>query len=98
MLYSFPFDYSQLDFVSVLKEADEVDGNFVKTYKDFEKKLMENFPAKEGWKASCVPNRESKALSDLEFRNDSYGVIVLDYCRSPKGKHVLYMRFLLFSD
>lgn len=98
MLYSFPFTYSQLDFVSVLREGDELDGNFIKTYRDFEKKLMESFPAKEGWTASCIANKESRTLSDLEFRHDEYGSIVLDYCRSPKGKHVLYMRFLLYSN
>ena len=98
MLYSFPFSNSQLDFVSVLREGDALDENFIKTYRDFEKKLMENFTSKEGWAASCIANRESKTLSDLEFRHDHYGSVLMDYCKSPKGKHVLYLRFLPFAD
>ncbi len=98
MLYSFPFDSSPLDFVSILKESDTFDSNFAVVYKDFEKKLMQNFPQSDGWIASCIPNKESKTLSDLEFRNDKYGAIVLDYSKNPNGKHILYMRFLLFSS
>lgn len=98
MLYSFPFTTSQLDFVSVLKEGDTFDKSFIQTYHEFEKKLMENFPAKDGWEASCIPNKESKTISDLEFRNDRYGAVVLDYCKNPKGKHIIYLRFLLFSN
>ena len=98
MLYSFPFYQSPLDFVSVIKEADAVDQSFVSSYKTFEKKLMENFPATDGWVSSCIVNKESKALSDLEFTNDKYGSVVLDYSKNPKGKHILYLRFLLYSN
>lgn len=98
MLYSFPFVNSPLDFVSVLRESDAVDASFQGTYKDFEKKLMQNFPSSEGWVASCKPNKESKTLSDLEFTNDKYGSVILDYSKNPKGRHILYLRFLLFSD
>ena len=98
MLYSYPFASSDLDYVSVIKEADNFDKSFETTYHEFEKRLQECFPAKDGWIASCIPNKESKTLSDLELRNDRYGAIVLDYCRNPKGKHILYMRFLLFSN
>lgn len=98
MLYSFPFYQSPLDFVSVIKEADAVDQSFVSSYKTFEKKLMENFPTSDGWVASCVANKESKALSDLQFNNDKYGSIILDYSKNPKGKHILYLRFLLYSN
>lgn len=98
MLYSFPFASSQLDFVSVLHEGEETDAAFQTTYKAFEKKLMENFPAKDGWVASCIANKESKTLSDLEFRNDKYGAVVLDYSKAPSGKSVLYLRFLFFSS
>ena len=98
MLYSFPFASSQLDFVSVLHEGEETDPVFQTTYKAFEKKLMESFPAKDGWVASCISNKESKTLSDLEFRNDKYGAVVLDYSKSPAGKSVLYLRFLFFSS
>ncbi len=97
MLYSFPFIGSPLDFVSVIKEADAYDASFATTYKDFEKKLMQSFPASEGWVSSCIPNKESKTLSDLEFNHDSYGSVVLDYSRNPKGRHILYLRFLLYS-
>lgn len=98
MLYSFPFTSSPLDFVSILKEADTYDASFEAVYKDFEKKLMQNFPQSDGWIAACIPNKESKTLSDLEFRNDRYGAVVLDYSKNPNGKHILYMRFLLFSS
>ena len=98
MLYSFPFATSPLDFVSVIKEADGYDASFLSTYKDLEKKLMSDFPDTEGWVASCIPNKESKLLSDLEFTNDLYGSIVLDYSKNPNGKHILYLRFLLYSN
>ncbi len=98
MLYSFPFYQSPLDFVSVIKEADAVDQSFVSSYKDFEKKLTENFSVSEGWTASCLANKESKVLSDLQFSNDKYGSVILDYSKNPKGKHILYLRFLLYSN
>ncbi|HLP50110.1 MAG TPA: hypothetical protein VK154_04455 [Chitinophagales bacterium] len=98
MLYSFPFPTSQLDFVSVIKEGDAYDASFQNIYKDFEKKLMQNFPQSEGWVSACKPNKESKTLSDLEFSNDRYGSIILDYSKSPKGRHILYLRFLLYSN
>lgn len=97
MLYSFPFPTSTLDFVSILHEGESFDATFKTMYKDFEKKLMENFPASEGWTSSCIVNKESSAFSDLEFKNDKYGAIVLDYSKSPKGRHVLYLRFLLYN-
>ncbi|MFN8300420.1 MAG: hypothetical protein U0T75_15065 [Chitinophagales bacterium] len=98
MLYSFPFPTSQLDFVSVLAEGDGFDESFRTTYKQMEQRLMENFPASEGWVTSCLPNKESGLLSDLEVKNEKYGSIVLDYSKSPKGRHVLYLRFLLYSN
>ena len=98
MLYSFPFTTSPLDFVSVIKEGDNYDASFLATYKELEKKLMQNFPDSEGWTSACIPNKESKALSDLEFSNDKYGSIILDYSVTPKGKHILYLRFLLYSN
>ncbi|MFN8286750.1 MAG: hypothetical protein U0V74_08365 [Chitinophagales bacterium] len=97
MLYSFPFQTSALDFVSILHEGDSFDESFKTMYKDFEKKLMENFPASEGWTSSCIINKESASFSDLEFKNDKYGAVVLDYSKSPKGRHVLYLRFLLYN-
>jgi hypothetical protein len=98
MLYSFPFVNSPLDFVSVIKESDAYDSSIEAAHKNFEKKLLENFSEKDGWVASCIPNKESKKLSDLEFRNDKYGAIILDYSKNPNGKHVVYLRFLLFSS
>ena len=97
MLYSFPFSNSPLDFVSVLKESDAYDNSFVTLYHSFEKKLLETFPANEGWAASCIPNKESKTLSDLELRNDKYGGVVLDFSKNPKGRYILYLRFLLYQ-
>jgi hypothetical protein len=98
LLYCFPFITSPPDFVSVIKESDAFDASFHTTYKDYEKRLLETFPASEGWKASCIVNKESKTLSDLEFTNDHYGSVILDYSRSPKGRHILYLRFLLYSN
>jgi len=98
MLYSFPFSTSQLDFVSVLKEGDVFDKSFEQIYHQFEKQLNENFPTKDGWEVSRIPNKESKNIYDIEYRNDKYGAVVLDYCRNPKGKHIIYLRFLLFSN
>jgi len=98
MLYSFPFVTSQLDFVVVLKESDYFDKSLEAMYHDFEKQLTLNFPASEGWIASCLPGKDKTQLPDLEFRNDKYGAIILDHTKTPKGKHVLYLRFLLFSD
>ena len=98
MLYCFPFQNSPLDFVSVIKEADAYDASFLSSYKEWEKKLMKEFPESESWKASCIANKESKTLSDLEFSNDKYGSVVLDYSKSPKGRHILYLRFPLYSN
>jgi hypothetical protein len=98
MLYSFPFPTSQLDFVVVLKESDKYDKSFETIYHSFEKQLAENFPESDGWISTCLPDKDKNPLPDLEFRNDKYGAIILDHTRSPAGKHVLYLRFLLFAD
>lgn len=98
MLYSFPFVTSQLDFVVVLKESDTFEKSMGAMYHDFEKQLTLNFPTSEGWIASCLPGKDKSQLQDLEFRNDKYGAIILDHTKTPKGKHVLYLRFLLFSN
>ncbi|MES2622748.1 MAG: hypothetical protein V4615_18010 [Bacteroidota bacterium] len=98
MLYCFPFVSSPLDFVSVIKESDSYDKSIETAYKNFEKKLTENFTEKDGWIATCIPNKESRTVTDLEFRNDKYGAIILDYSKNPNGRHVVYLRFLLFSS
>ena len=98
MLYSFPFVTSQLDFVVVLKESDSFEKSLESMYHTFEKQLTESFPASEGWVATCLPGKDKSHLPDLEFRNDKYGAIILDHTQNPKGRHVLYLRFLLFSD
>lgn len=98
MIYSFPFIYSPPDFVSIVKEGDTLDQSFFTAYKAFEKKLTENFTESDGWTAACIPNKHSKALSNLEFRNDRYGSVILDYTKSPKGRSILYLRFLLYSN
>jgi hypothetical protein len=98
MLYSFPFLNSPLDFVSVIKESDTYDGTIETAHRNFEKKLISSFSEKEGWVATCIPNKGSNKLPDVEFRNDKYGAIILDYSKNPNGKHVVYLRFLLFSS
>ena len=98
MIYSFPFITSQLDFVVVLKEADTFEKSFDDLYRDFEKQLTINFPAAEGWIATCLPGKDKTQLPDLEFRNDKFGAIILDHSQNPSGRHILYLRFLLFSD
>jgi hypothetical protein len=98
MLYSFPFITSQLDFVSVLKESDSYDKSFEVIYHDFEKQLTANFPASEGWIATCLPAKDKNPLPNLEFRNDAFGAVILDHTRNPTGKHILYLRFLLFAN
>lgn len=98
MLYSFPFVSSPLDFVSVLGESDVADAHFISTYKKFEQKLSGSLSSKEGWVSSCIKNSESNIMADLEFSNDQYGVVILDYSKNPKGRHVLYLRYLLYSN
>ena len=98
MLYSFPFATSQLDFVVVLKESDNFDKSFNLLYHDFEKQLMAAFPPGRGWTATCLPGKDKSQLPDLEFRNDKYGAVILDHSNNPAGRHILYLRFLLFSD
>jgi hypothetical protein len=98
MLYSYPFITSQLDFVSVIKESDSIDNAFKNAYSDAEARLTENFKSSEGWTSVCIPNKESKALSDIEYKNEKLGSIILDYSRNPNGKHILFLRFLFYSN
>ncbi|MBK7148290.1 MAG: hypothetical protein IPH78_05575 [Bacteroidetes bacterium] len=98
MLYSYPFITSQLDFVSVIVESDVADSAFKKAYKDAEKRLSDSFRSSEGWNSVCLPNKESSLLPDLEFKNEQLGSIILDYSRNPKGKHILFLRFLFYSN
>jgi hypothetical protein len=98
MIYSFPFIHSPPDFVSIIKEGDTLDQSFFTAYKAFEKKMLENLTPTDGWTSSCLPNKESRILADLEFRNDKYGSVILDYSKSPKGRSILYLRFLLYSN
>lgn len=97
MVYSFPFAYSQLDFVSVLEETDKYDKSFEATYKKFERRLTETLKPSEGWVGKCLPNTEKSPISDVEFRHPKLGSVVLDYSKTPKGKHILYLRFLPYS-
>ena len=97
ILYSFPFSYSTLDFVSVIKESDAQDQSFEVAYHLIEKQLLESFPASEGWVGACIPNTDGSKLSDIEIMNDRYGSVILDSAKNPKGRYVLYLRFLLFS-
>ncbi len=98
LLYSFPFITSPLDYVAVLKESDVYDKSFETTYHYYEKQLLENFPSSDGWVSSCISNGNKAKLSDLALHNDKLGGIVLDYSENPKGRHILYLRFLLYEN
>jgi hypothetical protein len=96
MLYSFPFQSSQLDFVSVLDEADGKSPSIAAKYAEVEAKLKAYFKPSEGWSYSYTVNQEDpKGIKDFELKNPKLGSIVLDYSTNPYGKHVLYLRFLL---
>lgn len=96
MLYSFPFQSSQLDFVSVLEETDAANPVIEAKYKEVEEKLKEFFKPAEGWSYNYTINQEDpKGIKDLELKNPKLGSIVLDHSINPKGRHVLYLRFLL---
>ncbi|MCW5908394.1 MAG: hypothetical protein KIS94_11080 [Chitinophagales bacterium] len=94
MVYSFPFVHSQLDFVSVLEETDKYDKSFEAVYKSYEKQLTETLKPADGWTGKCMPNYDKSPLSDVEFKHTHYGSVILDYSKTPKGKHILYLRFL----
>lgn len=98
MLYSFPFDNSPLDYVSVLYESDAYELTFNTLYKQYESLLTKNFTPEEGWVMACIPHKDKTKPADLELRNDRFGVIVLDYTTNPRGRHALYLRFLHFTD
>lgn len=98
MIYSFPFSSSQLDFVSIVQESNAIDNNFIFSYKTMEKELALNLTEEEGWSIVRTSNKESKILSDVEFKNSKKGSVILDYSRNPSGKNILYLRFLFFSD
>jgi len=96
MLYSFPFQNSQLDFVSVLEETDAANPVINEKYTEMEAKLKEYFKPSEGWSYHYTVNQEDpKGIKDLELKNPKLGSIVLDHSINPQGKHVLYLRFLL---
>jgi hypothetical protein len=96
MLYSFPFQSSQLDFVSVLDESDGDSPAMKDKYTEMEAKLKSYFKSSEGWTYHYTVNAEDpKGIKDLELKNSKLGSIVLDYSINPYGKHVLYLRFLL---
>jgi hypothetical protein len=96
MLYSFPFQSSQLDFVSVLEETDAADPAITSKYAEVEAKLKAYFKPSEGWTYHYVINQDDpKGIKDFELKNPKLGSIVLDHSINPYGKHVLYLRFLL---
>jgi hypothetical protein len=96
MLYSFPFQSSQLDFVSVLAESDGASAAIQAKYAEVEAKLKADFKPSDGWSYMYTVNPEDpKGIKDLELKNPKLGSIVLDYSINPYGKHVLYLRFLL---
>jgi len=96
LLYSFPFNTSQLDFVSVLLETNGPSPGIWTKYNEIESKLMEDFIASDGWTYSYSVNTEDPyGPKDMEVKNPKLGSIILDYCVNPYGRRVLYLRFLL---
>jgi hypothetical protein len=96
MLYSFPFQSSQLDFVSVMEETDAASPVIDSKYAEVEAKLKQYFKPSEGWTYNYIVNQEDpKGIKDFELKNPKLGSIVLDHSINPNGKHVLYLRFLL---
>ncbi|MFN8276758.1 MAG: hypothetical protein U0T84_04705 [Chitinophagales bacterium] len=100
MLYSFPFQTSQLDFVSVLEEADASNASAIAAkYNEIEGKLKEDFKLTEGWTYHYIINRDNpNGPKDFELKNSKLGSVVLDHSVNPYGKQVLYLRFLLQYD
>ncbi|MFN8309488.1 MAG: hypothetical protein U0T73_05945 [Chitinophagales bacterium] len=100
MLYSFPFQNSQLDFVSVIDEEDASSAAVIQTkYAELEGKLKEEFKLTEGWTYHYIVNRDNpNGLKDFELKNPKLGSIVLDHSVNPYGRQVLYLRFLLQYD
>lgn len=97
IIYSFPFEDSQLDYVSVLYEG--AYGSTVEAlYKDYKTKLLADFPASEGWTVAYSPNTDKTKPADMEMKNSKIGSVVLDYHVNPKGASVLYFRFLLYYN
>ena len=94
MIYAFPFESSQLDFVSVLYETDAYSSTLETTYHSFESKLLKEFPESEGWSKSYAANDDKSKPKDLQLKHPKIGTIMLDYSRNPAGRHVLYIRFL----
>ena len=96
MLYSFPFQTSQLDFVSVIEETDGASNTIKAKYAEIEAKLKEVFQPSDGWSYSYTVNpEETNGLKDFEVKNAKLGSIILDFSINPYGKRVLYLRFLL---
>jgi hypothetical protein len=96
VLYSFPFEKSQLDFVSVIDESIGSSASMQTKYDEIEALLKQDFTGSEGWSYHYSINQEdAKGMKDLEIKNSKLGSIILDHSINPQGKHVLYMRFLL---
>ena len=96
MLYSFPFQTSQLDFVSVIEETDGPSNTIKTKYAEIESKLKDVFQASDGWSYSYTVNPEDPyGLKDFEVKSAKLGSIILDFSINPYGKRVLYLRFLL---
>ena len=94
MVYSFPFQYSQKDYVSVLAESG-YSNNISQTYYRFLKQLRNSFKEDNGWLSYAEKNPNTRSLlDDVYFKHPSYGTFVLDYSQTPKGKEVVYLRFL----
>jgi hypothetical protein len=97
LIYSFPFEDSQLDFVSVLYEG-AYSSTIETMYNDYKTKLLADFPTSEGWTVVYSPNTDKTKPADMEIKNPKIGSVVLDYHTNPRGQSVLYFRFLLYYN
>jgi hypothetical protein len=91
-VYSFPFENSQRDFVSVLAETHH---EIQPVYDRYVALILSSFSVSEGWEYSYHVNKEKpNAPRDLVMRHPKIGTFVLDYTMSPYGVEVVYLRFL----
>lgn len=94
MVYSFPFQNSQKDYVSVIAETG-YSNNITQSYCSFLKQLRTSFKEENGWLSYAEKNPNTRSmLEDIYFKHPNYGTFVLDYSQTPKGKEVVYLRFL----
>lgn len=95
LVYAFPYENSQRDFVVVLGEDKKgLTKNLQSVYNSFKNKFQSEFPDSEGWVYSYEKNSEAPQLPDMKATHLSLGTVVLDYSKAPWGAGVVYLRFL----